>query len=260
MPITCQRIGRPPISTSAFGTDSVRSRSRVPRPPQRITTGGFIDCVFYPTGVGTSTKRSAAGHRGQNGYLVAVVDRRLKPLLEADVLAADVDVDEAAKVAVLGDAVAEAAVGVEDRVEHLAHGRAFDFELGVAAGGGAQLRGDLHGDTHLDGYLLRELGLEALEGGVDLVHLERIARRVERLQTLAGDVDDDPLAVGQLAPFGQLAQDADGDAAGGLGEDAGRLRQQLDPFADLLVGDRIDAAAGAARVLDRVRAVGGITD
>jgi hypothetical protein len=37
-------------------------------------------------------------------------------------------------------------VGVEDRVEHLADGGTFDFELGIAAGGGAQLRRDLHGD------------------------------------------------------------------------------------------------------------------
>src|SRR5215216_8037499 len=38
MRITCQRIGRPPISTSAFGIDWVCSRRRVPCPPQRITT------------------------------------------------------------------------------------------------------------------------------------------------------------------------------------------------------------------------------
>src|SRR5215208_1946849 len=36
--ITCQRIGRPPISTSGFGIVCVSSRSRVPRPPHRITT------------------------------------------------------------------------------------------------------------------------------------------------------------------------------------------------------------------------------
>ena len=92
------------------------------------------------------------------------------------------------------------------------------------------------------------------------MHLERIAGRVEGLQTLAGDVDDDPLAGAQLTAFGQLAEDADGDAAGGLGEDPGRLRQQLDPLADLLVGDRVDSAAGAAGVLDRVGPVGGVAD
>ena len=42
MRITCQRIGRPPISTSGFGIVWVSSRSRVPRPPQRMTTGSSI--------------------------------------------------------------------------------------------------------------------------------------------------------------------------------------------------------------------------
>src|SRR5829696_5369221 len=41
MRITCQRIGRPPISTSAFGIIWVCSRRRVPRPPQRITTSSM---------------------------------------------------------------------------------------------------------------------------------------------------------------------------------------------------------------------------
>ena len=36
--ITCQRIGRPPISTSGFGISALCSCSRVPRPPQRIAT------------------------------------------------------------------------------------------------------------------------------------------------------------------------------------------------------------------------------
>src|SRR6187402_663539 len=164
-----------------------------------MTTGGFIASEFYPTRVGRkSAAPSAAGDCRQDRYLVAVVDRGLQALLEADVLAGDVDVDEAAQVAVLGDPVAQAFVGVEDGVEDLADGAPFHLQLGLAAGGGAQLGRDLHGDAHLDGYLLRELGLEALEVGVDLVHLERIAGRVQRLQALAGDVDDDPLAGGDL--------------------------------------------------------------
>src|SRR5215204_4745680 len=105
--MTCQRIGRPPISTSALGTVSVRSRSRVPRPPQRMTTGGL-----------------ATGDGGENGDLCPVVDLGREALLEADVLAADVDVDEAAQVAVLGDPLAQAVVGLEDRVEDLADGGA----------------------------------------------------------------------------------------------------------------------------------------
>ena len=92
------------------------------------------------------------------------------------------------------------------------------------------------------------------------MHLERIAGGVERLQALAGDVDDDAFAGADLAALGQLLQDADGDAAGGLGEDPGRLGQQFDRLADLLVVDRVDAAAGAAGVLDRVGAVGRVAD
>src|ERR687894_2722975 len=42
MRMTCQRIGRPPISTSGFGIVWVCSRSRVPRPPQRMTTLGVL--------------------------------------------------------------------------------------------------------------------------------------------------------------------------------------------------------------------------
>src|SRR5215471_1441636 len=37
----CQRIGRPPMSTSGLGRNSVSSRRRVPNPPQRTTT--FIE-------------------------------------------------------------------------------------------------------------------------------------------------------------------------------------------------------------------------
>src|SRR5215218_5023531 len=89
---------------------------------------------------------SATRDRGEDGYLVAVPYGRLQPLLEADVLAGDVDVDEAAQVAVLGDPVAEAAVGVEDGVEHLADGPSVDLQLRRTSGRCPQLGRDLHGD------------------------------------------------------------------------------------------------------------------
>src|SRR5580658_6215336 len=38
--MTCQRIGMPPISTSGLGIARACSCRRVPRPPQRIATGG----------------------------------------------------------------------------------------------------------------------------------------------------------------------------------------------------------------------------
>src|SRR3954447_14629238 len=101
--MTCQTIGRPPISTSAFGITSVRSRRRVPRPPQRIRTGGVLV--------------SATGDGRQDRHLVAVCQLGLESVREADVLAGDVDVDEPAKVAVLRDPLAQAVVGFEDGVK-----------------------------------------------------------------------------------------------------------------------------------------------
>src|SRR3954471_1857530 len=121
MSTTWRMIGRAPISTRALGTDSVFSRRRVPRPPQRITTGG--------------SSALPAGDGRQDRDLVAVVDGGLEALLEADVLAGDVDVHEAAQVAVLGDPLAKAVVAIEHRVEGLADGGRIDFHLGLAIGG-----------------------------------------------------------------------------------------------------------------------------
>src|SRR6185436_18768422 len=122
------------ISTSAFGTDSVRSRSRVPRPPQRIATGGSTreESMDSPV-LGRSPGRVAKGGQGggasaggggreaeqppgysaprhgrQDRHLVAVGDPGLEPVLEADVLAGDIDVDETAQVTVLGDPLTKA--------------------------------------------------------------------------------------------------------------------------------------------------------
>src|ERR1044072_2025369 len=91
---------------------------------------------------------SATRDSRENGYLVALAHRRVEALLEADVLAADVDVDEAAQVAVLGEPRPQVGVRLEDGVEHLADRGAGNLQLGVAAGRGAQLGRDLHGDRH----------------------------------------------------------------------------------------------------------------
>src|SRR5215210_4879716 len=50
----CQRIGWGPISTIGLGRYSVSSRSRVPLPPQRMTTGmsvfeGLVSCLDIVT-------------------------------------------------------------------------------------------------------------------------------------------------------------------------------------------------------------------
>ena len=77
---------------------------------------------------------SAAGHGREDRDLVAVLDRRVEPVQEADVLAAHVHVHEAAQVAVLRDPVAQAVVAVVEPVEDLAdRGRAVDRGLRLAA-------------------------------------------------------------------------------------------------------------------------------
>src|SRR5687768_8876926 len=115
--MTCQRIGLPPISTSAFGIACVSSRSRVPLPPQRMATGmSAAKGELAPTGDG-----------GKDRHFVTVGELGLEAVLKSDVLAGDVDVDEAAQGAVLGDALAKAIVLIEDRIESLAHGAAFDL-------------------------------------------------------------------------------------------------------------------------------------
>ena len=112
---------------------------------------GWLHRFRHCGGYSPPEVRSSAQPPATAGRIVtsspSLIDR-LQALLEADVLAADVDVDEAAQVAVLGDPLAQVAVGVEDGVEHLADGGALDLELGLAAGRGAQLGRDLHGDCH----------------------------------------------------------------------------------------------------------------
>src|SRR5690242_3920591 len=62
--------------------------------------------------------------------------------------------------------------------------------------------------------------------------------RVERLEPVAGDVGDHTL-VGPDDPLGrEPLQRGDGDAAGGLGEDALGAGEQLHRVDDLVVGDR----------------------
>src|SRR5215211_3104016 len=85
-------MGRPPISTSAFGIDSVRSLRRVPRPPQRITTGSrvatatrtlAIDCD-NPRGSGPLAQAKDTPGRGALGSRSARRGARLHVLLGLD--------------------------------------------------------------------------------------------------------------------------------------------------------------------------------
>src|SRR6478736_4219586 len=81
-----------------------------------------------------------AGDGGEDLDLLAVGHRRVEPVAEADVLAVDVDVDEAAQAAVaIRQPVAQLAVALEQRVEHGADGGALDADGALTARGLAQL-------------------------------------------------------------------------------------------------------------------------
>src|SRR5919109_682808 len=157
MRITCQRIGLSPISTSALGIACVRSWRRVPRPPQRITTGptpSTAGRVWIAEGRRTGGLRLAARDGGQDRHLVAVGELRLQAVLEADVLTRDVHVHEPAQSAILGDPLAKLGVLVEDGVERLTDGGPLDLDLALALGNPAKLRRDLDCDRHRPGTLV----------------------------------------------------------------------------------------------------------
>src|SRR5919201_4389212 len=158
---------------------------------------------------------AAARNRREDRHLVAVFELGVQSVPEADVLSGDIDVHEATQAAVLGDAIAQIVVLLEDRIERLTDGRTLDLDLALAVRHGPELRWDLHCDRHGAGTLARggyglearlagtsmarrvlssrtarspcslQLALEGLEGRLDLVHPELVARRVERFQSLA---------------------------------------------------------------------------
>src|SRR5204862_413372 len=89
----------------------------------------------------------------------------------------------------------------------------------------------------------------------DLVPLAQL-----RLQSLAGYVDHGPLAGIDLTPRRELLERRDRDPARGLGEDPGRLGEEPDPGPDLVVVHRLDGPPRAARKVEGVDAVGGVSD
>ena len=90
-------------------------RARVPR------RRGARDRRAGATGSGSAARASAARDRRQDRHLVGLADRGVEPVEEADVLAPEVHVDEAAQAAVgVGDPLAQLAVLGVERLEHLA--------------------------------------------------------------------------------------------------------------------------------------------
>ena len=70
---------------------------------------------------------------GRQDHGVARVDGRLEPVERADVLAAEVDVDERRDVAVREDLPRQRRVPLDEVVEHLAHRRSVDLDVPRAA-------------------------------------------------------------------------------------------------------------------------------
>ena len=111
-------------------------------------------------------------------------------------------------------------------------------------------------------------GLLDVERGVERVERRRDRRgraarrrdRLERLQPVAGDVDDDALVGADHAVGRELLQRRDRHAARGLGEDPLGAGEQPHPVDDLVVGDRREAAAARAHRVEREVAVGRVAD
>ena len=61
--------------------------------------------------------------------------------------------------------------------------------------------------------------------------------RIQRFQAVAGDAKHGGIVGRNFAGGNQFLGHADGDAAGGFGEDAFAFGQQLDAFANFVVGD-----------------------
>src|SRR5262245_18370233 len=88
--------------------------------------------------------RRAACHRGQENGPGRVVDLGVEAVQRADVFADDVHVDERGQVAVLHDLAAQTGEAVGEVDDHLAHGAAVRDVLLLAAGLGAERRGDAY--------------------------------------------------------------------------------------------------------------------
>ena len=224
--------------------------------------------MYEPTGRATGQPPATAGITEiwvPSGVAVVEV------VEEADVVVADVDVDEAAQLAgLVEDPAPDAGVVRVEVVEHLGEGAALGAHLGLTAGVGAQDGRDPDADAH-----------GAPRSGSGLAHAVRRCRwRRRRRTTGRWSPPDRPgrttasrvfrpspvlittvSRVGvELAGLDELLQHADRGAAGGLGEDALGAGQQQDAVADLVVGDVLDRAAGAAADVEHVEAVGGVAD
>src|SRR6185437_464885 len=106
-----------------------------------------------------------------------------------------------------------------------------------------------------------EGAVESVEAGVDGDGgADRPGQGLDGLEAVAGDHGDDPLVPSDVALGGQLGQGGDGDAPGGLGEDALGPGEEADGVDDLGVGDGGAGPTGAADGVEGVPTVGRVAD
>src|SRR5262249_5676877 len=88
------------------------------------------------------------GHRGDDGQLVAVLDRRGEVVEVTDVLVVEVDVDEAAPLAVVKKALDDAGALLAEVVEGGLHGAAADIDDRLAIGVLPHWGGNMNANRH----------------------------------------------------------------------------------------------------------------
>src|SRR2546423_10397541 len=102
--------------------------------------------------------RSASSDRRDDGKIVAVLQRRLEPGAEADVLVVPVDVDELAELAlVVVEPLPKAGVLLVELVECLRDIAGIDLDDGCAAGELSQRPGHTNLDRHLVVVIIRRM-------------------------------------------------------------------------------------------------------
>src|SRR6202011_1380370 len=100
------------------------------------------------------------GHRGDDAQLVTVLDRRGQVVEVADVLVVEIDVDEAAHLAVVEQALGDAREPLPQVVQKSLDGSPLALNNRLALGVLAQRRGNVNPDGH--GYTSKKLNIKNL--------------------------------------------------------------------------------------------------
>src|SRR5205085_11326694 len=114
------------------------------------SSGGMRGKTAAPSGTSGSAASliSASGHGGDDRQLVAVLDRRGQVVQVADVLVVDVQVDEAAHLAVVEDALRQPGEAGSEVVQHRLDRVARGLHSGLALGVLPHRRGNLNTNRH----------------------------------------------------------------------------------------------------------------